>query len=112
MDQTYLKTVIVRNLSRDLWKARFGLVGVPLLDGPEFCFDHKDQKDNRKNHWTPVGQGFRRRVLGCCRIRGAQTAVFELDIRIFNPPYIDVCQSLASETGLKSRNVEKRISAV
>jgi hypothetical protein len=44
--------------------------------------------------------------------RGAQTAVFELDIRISNPPYIDVCQSLASETGLKSRNVEKRINAV
>jgi hypothetical protein len=44
--------------------------------------------------------------------RGAQTTVFELDIRISNPPYIDVCQSLASETGLKSRNVEKRINAV
>jgi hypothetical protein len=44
--------------------------------------------------------------------RGAQTAVFELDIRIFNLPYIDVCQSLASETGLKSINVEKRINAV
>jgi hypothetical protein len=26
--------------------------------------------------------------------------------------YIDVCQSLASETGLKARNVEKRINAV
>jgi hypothetical protein len=44
--------------------------------------------------------------------RGAQTAVFELNIRISNPPYIDVCQSLASEAGLKSRNVEKRINAV
>jgi hypothetical protein len=44
--------------------------------------------------------------------RGAQTAIFELDIRISNPPYIDVCQSLASETGLKSRNVEKRENAV
>jgi hypothetical protein len=42
--------------------------------------------------------------------RGAQTAVFELDSRISKPPYIDVCQSLASETGLKSRNVEKRIN--
>jgi hypothetical protein len=29
-----------------------------------------------------------------------------------NPPYIDVCHSVASETGLKSRNVEKRINAV
>jgi hypothetical protein len=45
-------------------------------------------------------------------IRGAQTAVFELDIRISNPPYIDVCQPLASEAGLKSRNVEKRINPV
>jgi hypothetical protein len=45
-------------------------------------------------------------------IRGAQTAVFELDIRISNPPYIDVCQSLAYEAGLKSRKVEKRINAV
>jgi hypothetical protein len=44
--------------------------------------------------------------------RGAQTAVFELDIRISNPPCIDVCQSLASETDLKSRKVEKRINAV
>jgi hypothetical protein len=44
--------------------------------------------------------------------RGAQTGVFELDIRISNSPYIDVCQSLASEIGLKSRNVEKRINAV
>jgi hypothetical protein len=44
--------------------------------------------------------------------RGAQTAVFELDIRISNPPYIDVCQSLASEAGHKSRNGEKRINAV
>jgi hypothetical protein len=45
-------------------------------------------------------------------IRGAQTGVFELDIRIFNPPYIHSCKSLAAETGLKSRNVEKRINAV
>jgi hypothetical protein len=43
---------------------------------------------------------------------GAQTAVFELDIRISNLLYIDVCQSLASETGRNSRNVEKRINAV
>jgi hypothetical protein len=43
---------------------------------------------------------------------GAQTAVFELDIRISNLPYIDVCQSLAAETGRKSRNVEKRMNAV
>jgi hypothetical protein len=47
---------------------------------------------------------------GC--IGGAQTAVFELDIRISNLLYIDVCQSLASETGRNSRNVEKRINAV
>jgi hypothetical protein len=45
-------------------------------------------------------------------IRGAQTGTFEQDIRIYNPPYIDVCQSLASEAGLKCRNVEKRINAV
>jgi hypothetical protein len=55
-------------------------------------------------------------LIGCTHpssgIRGAQTAVFELDIRTANPPYIDVCQSLASETGSKSRNVEKRINAV
>jgi hypothetical protein len=48
--------------------------------------------------------------LGIYRCSGTQTAVFELDIRISNPPYIDVCQSLAS--GRKSRNVEKRINAV
>jgi hypothetical protein len=45
-------------------------------------------------------------------IRGDQTAVFELAIRISKPPYIDVCQSLASETSLESTNVEKRIMAV
>jgi hypothetical protein len=45
-------------------------------------------------------------------IRGAQTGVFELDIRIFNPPYIYGCKSLAAGTGLKFRNVEKRINAV
>jgi hypothetical protein len=33
-----------------------------------------------------------------------------LDIRISNPPYIHRCESLATETGLKSRNVEKRIN--
>jgi hypothetical protein len=52
------------------------------------------------------------KTVSTTHIRGAQTAVFELDIRISNPPYIDVCQSLASETGLKSRNVEKRINDV
>jgi hypothetical protein len=45
-------------------------------------------------------------------IRGAQTGVFELDIRISNPPYIHRSKSLAAETGRKSRNVEKRINAV
>jgi hypothetical protein len=44
--------------------------------------------------------------------RAAQTGVFDLDIRISNWPFIDVCQSFAAETGLKSRNVEKRINAV
>jgi hypothetical protein len=44
--------------------------------------------------------------------RGAQTGVFELDIRILNPPYIDVCKALIAETGLEVRNVEKRINAV
>jgi hypothetical protein len=46
------------------------------------------------------------------RDRGAQTGVFELDIRISNPPYIHRGESLAPETGLKSRNVEKRINDV
>jgi hypothetical protein len=45
-------------------------------------------------------------------IRAAQTGVFDLDIRISNRPFIDVCKSFAAETGLKSRNVEKRINAV
>jgi hypothetical protein len=46
------------------------------------------------------------------QFRGAQKAVLELDIRISKPPYIDVCQSLASETSIESTNVEKRINAV
>jgi hypothetical protein len=45
-------------------------------------------------------------------IRGAQTGTFEQDIRIYNQPYINVCRSGPAETGLKSRNVEKRINAV
>jgi hypothetical protein len=45
-------------------------------------------------------------------IRAAQTGVFELDIRISNPLFIDVCTSFAAETGVKCRNVEKRINAV
>jgi hypothetical protein len=45
-------------------------------------------------------------------IRAAQTGVFDLDIRISNRPFIDVCKSFAAETGLKSRNVEKGINAV
>jgi hypothetical protein len=40
------------------------------------------------------------------RIRAAQTGVFDLDIRISHRPFIDVCKSFASETGLKSRNSE------
>jgi hypothetical protein len=44
--------------------------------------------------------------------RGAQTGVFHLDIRISNWLFIDVCAAFAAETGLKSRNVEKRINAV
>jgi hypothetical protein len=43
--------------------------------------------------------------------RSAQTGVFDLDIRISNRPSIDICKSFAAETGLKSRNVEKRINA-
>jgi hypothetical protein len=43
---------------------------------------------------------------------GAQTCVFELDIRISNPPCIDVGKSIAAEIGLKGRNVEKWINAV
>jgi hypothetical protein len=45
-------------------------------------------------------------------IRAAQTGVFDLDIRISNRPFIDASKSFAAETGLKSRNVEKRINAV
>jgi hypothetical protein len=45
-------------------------------------------------------------------IRRAQTGVFESDIRISIPPYINGCKSLAAETGLESRSVEKRINAV
>jgi hypothetical protein len=44
--------------------------------------------------------------------RAAQTGVFDLDIRISYLLFIDVCTSCAAETGLKSRNVEKRIKAV
>jgi hypothetical protein len=44
--------------------------------------------------------------------RAAQTGVFDLDIPIFNRLFIDVCTSCGAETGLKSRNVEKRINAV
>jgi hypothetical protein len=51
----------------------------------------------------------KKHFLGDSQHRGSQTAVFELDIRHSNPPYIDVGKSLASEDGLKSRNVEKRI---
>jgi hypothetical protein len=53
-------------------------------------------------------KSFRKLCISVYTIRGAQTAVFELDIRISNPPYIDVCESLASEAGLKSRNVENK----
>jgi hypothetical protein len=45
-------------------------------------------------------------------IRAVQTGVFDLDIRIANQPFIDVCKSFAAETGLKSRNVEKGINPV
>jgi hypothetical protein len=44
--------------------------------------------------------------------RAAQMGVFDLDIRISNRLFIDVCTSCAAETGLNSRNVEKRINAV
>jgi hypothetical protein len=40
--------------------------------------------------------------------RAAQTGVFDLDIRLSNRLFIDVCTSFAAETGLKSRNVEKK----
>jgi hypothetical protein len=43
-------------------------------------------------------------------IRAAQTGVFDLDIRISNGLFIDVCASCVAETGLKSRNVEKKIN--
>jgi hypothetical protein len=44
-------------------------------------------------------------------IRAAQTGVFDLDILISNRMFIDVCISCVAETGIKSRNVEKRINA-
>jgi hypothetical protein len=46
------------------------------------------------------------------RNRAAQTGIFDLDIRISDRLFIDVCKPFASETGLRSRNVEKRINAV
>jgi hypothetical protein len=42
--------------------------------------------------------------------RAAQTGVFDLDIRISNGLFIDVCASCVAETGVKSRNVEKKIN--
>jgi hypothetical protein len=42
--------------------------------------------------------------------RAAQTGVFDLDIRISKRPSIDVYKFFAAKTGLKSRNVEKRIN--
>jgi hypothetical protein len=45
-------------------------------------------------------------------IRAAQMGVFDLDIRISNWPFIDVGKAFAAETGLKSKNVEKRINAL
>jgi hypothetical protein len=44
--------------------------------------------------------------------RAAEPGVFDLDIRISNWSFIDACKSFEAETGLKSRNVEKRINAV
>jgi hypothetical protein len=44
--------------------------------------------------------------------RAAQTGVFDSNILISNRLFIDVCTSCAAETGLNSRNVEKRINAV
>ncbi|KAA8902709.1 hypothetical protein FN846DRAFT_986313, partial [Sphaerosporella brunnea] len=43
--------------------------------------------------------------------RAAQTGVFDLDIRIFNRLFIDVCKQFDAETGLKSINVEKNKNA-
>jgi hypothetical protein len=51
-------------------------------------------------------------TLNVANYRAAQTGVFDLDIRISNRRFIDVCKSFAAETGLKSRKVEKRINAV
>jgi hypothetical protein len=47
-----------------------------------------------------------------CDNRVSQTGVFDLDIRICNRLFIDVCTSCAAKTGLKSRTVEKGINAV
>jgi hypothetical protein len=45
------------------------------------------------------------------QIRAAQTGVFDLDIRISYLVFTDVCTPCAAETGLKCRNVGKRINA-
>jgi hypothetical protein len=45
-------------------------------------------------------------------IRAAQTGVFDVDIRISNRPFIDICKSFAAQPSLKYRNVEKRINAL
>jgi hypothetical protein len=44
--------------------------------------------------------------------RATQMGVFDLDLQISNRLFIVACQSFAAETGLKSRNFEKRINAV
>jgi hypothetical protein len=70
--------------------------------------------------FLPIMIKFNRRLLGKHQrasgvgtsIRAAQTGVFDLDIRISNRPFIDVCMSFAAETCLQSRNVEKAINAV
>jgi hypothetical protein len=43
-------------------------------------------------------------------IRGAQTGVFQSDIRISNLPFIDLYTASALETGRKCSNVENRIN--
>jgi hypothetical protein len=83
--------------------------GVIAQDGPDgvrrpiVMFSHKF-RDDEKN-WPVHDKEL-------YTIRAAQTGVFDWDIRISNRPFDDVCKSLAAESGLKSRNVEKRINAV
>jgi hypothetical protein len=68
-----------------------------------------ESEQNRKG-WSAGGSRSLNRIEAV--IRAAQTGVFDWDIRISKRPFVDICKSFEAETGLKSRNVEKRINAV